>query len=178
MWLILKSRVGFREDLPKCVCFRQNCHCTGLLPNCDKRTCHAKYQRRSRSRMCSPPTLARCSVRTIFGGLWARLPALKDDWGTCTLNTLSFPVLCVLLTRTSIRRPLKCGAPMACVISSKYLQMRRSQAVRPQKNFGEYAWVVSQGTLGFSLESRVSLMIITMLVALVPAQVRRSCRAS
>ena len=34
------------------------------------------------------------------------------------LRTLSFPVLRVLLAPTSIRRPLKCGAPMLCMIST------------------------------------------------------------
>ena len=43
--------------------------------------------------------------------------------------------------------------------------MRASQAVRSRESFGENAWPASQGPLGPLFESRMSLMLITILVA-------------
>ena len=50
----------------------------------------------------------------------------------------------ILMTHTSIRRPLKCSVPMTCTISSKSLQMRACQAVRSRESFGKDAWMASQ----------------------------------
>ena len=65
-----------------------------------------------------------------------------------------------------MRRPLKCSVPMDYAIFSKCVQVRASQAVRSRESLGRWPDLVS-GTVGFFLERRVSLLLITMLVAAV-----------
>ena len=55
--------------------------------DCDKRACHAKCQRRLHSRMCSPPTIARCPQRMIFVGQWARGAPMSSVISSICLQT-------------------------------------------------------------------------------------------
>ena len=78
--------------------------------------------------------------------------------------TLSFSVFCNFQTCMSIRRPLKCSAPILCTTSSTCLRMWQFTW---ESGFwcGRLDGLAS--TLGDPLERRVSFMLTTMLVAAV-----------
>ena len=85
----------------------------------------------------------------------------------CTLLTLSFSVFCNFQTCMSIHRPSKCSEPMLCM---NFLQMPTNAGKSGSTLSGEI-WGGRldgvSGTLGFSLERRVSLMLVTMLTSAV-----------
>ena len=89
----------------------------------------------------------------------ASLPVHKDGWRRIHRRS------CHPQRFAMFERPSKCSEPMPCMISSKCLRMRASQAVHSPKHSGEDDSTAFRAHSGFPLESRVSLMLVKMLIS-------------
>ena len=91
----------------------------------DDRDRHGRCQRRVHARMCSPPTVARCTRAEQTNLLIRELPCRAHKrLGMKTLTILSVLAFCNFRTCMSHRCPLKCGVPTLCTTSSKCPRMR------------------------------------------------------
>ena len=124
----------------------------GPVSDWDDRNCLGRRQCSIHARMCSPPNSPSRAQRRLE---------------TYMLVTSSFSAFCNSQTYMSIRRPSKCRAPMLCTTSG---QMPTNAGKAGSTLAGEF-WGGRldgvSGTLAFPLGRRVSLMLITMLVAAV-----------